>query len=214
MSLEESLAKCAIGTGLAGVACVGAAGTGGLGAAACALSVGAAAVECYGAGKEAWQTYEREHPEEAKEILEREREEREREEKEEAKEEHFFESTSNSDDAWNSVYQAGIDNLVDYSRGVELFARVGPVVFPVQRRLSSLTPSALRVGDPRDAVRQAKARDELVGICQAWVAWRESVKGVRFNSHEHSATLANLINEVTKFTALRHQIKSMEFASP
>lgn len=210
MSIEESLAKCVVGTGLAGVACIGAFGTGGLGAAACGLSVGSAAIDCYGAGKDTWEWYEKNYPQEAKEIIEREREEREREEREALDPSSIIDPHAADDDAWNSVYQAGIDHLSAYSSAVEIYAKIGDSLISVPRSLRFATTKVKNRAGERS---KEQARDALVGVQQSWLAWLDDVEKARFTTIDQAAKLTAMIGSVKKFTAMRHYLKGMKFPS-
>lgn len=210
MSIEESLAQCVLGTGLAGVACLGAAGTGGLGAAACGLSVASAAVDCYGAGKDAWEWYEKNHPEEAREILEREREEREREEREVPDSAEFIDENASDDDSWNSIYQAGIDHLAGYSSGAALYAKIGESFFPVSQKFAHLGSNQR---NRLAANTKEQARDALLGVNQSWLDWLGKVKAARFTTLDQANMLTGMIRNVRKFTAMRHYLKRMTFPS-
>lgn len=208
MSIEESLAQCVLGTGLAGVACLGAAGTGGLGAAACGLSVASAAVDCYSAGKDTWEWYEKNYPEEAREILEREREEREREEREVPDSTELIDESVFDDDSWNSIYQAGIDHLAGYSSGAALYAKIGDSFFPIPNKLASTASSRrLRVA----ASTKEEARDALLSVHESWRAWLGKVQNVHFTTLDQANMLTGMIRNVRKFTAMRHFLKTMTF---
>jgi hypothetical protein len=202
MSIEESLGRCAVGTGLAGVACVAAGGTGGLGAAACGLSVMSASIECYSAGREAWEYYEKNYPEKAREILENERQQ-----DENATPDERLDPSADGDWGWNQFFEAGAQHLVVYSEAIRIFSQERGAWPPVaaNRLLGFKWIASVQSGTFEEN------RDALVNICQSWQAWYDEAKPLKFSTPDDATSVAAMLNSARKFFVLQGRFKAMVF---
>lgn len=196
MSVETEVAMCVLSTAGAGVACMAAMGTGGLGAAGCAIGIGMASVECYEAGQALAESEIDDRPDFIQMPPP----------PEPIDPQGMLDPGANRDASWNLLYEAGARHLAIYNRSVSLTVSSRSINkgFTYQA-----FPSAL-FGVRSPPIDKATKKATLVKLTDDWEKWIDEVRRIRFPTPADVDLVLPSLEAANKFVALRPVFNAMD----
>jgi hypothetical protein len=158
------------------------------------MSMLSAANDCYEAGQEFWKDYEANHPDEAKEILDRERLEKQ-------DPNSCVDPNADSDRAWNHTYSAGAQYLGGYSK-ILGFASQGGFAKSNNLKENGYFEFAIQP----DGEAHGEAKLALIALLDNWAAWYAEVLGLKFSTSEEAALYCDMVNKANRLKAIRKSL--------
>lgn len=198
MSLEGSLAECAISLTSAGMSCAEALETGGIFAYECALEVVEAANDCNDAADQLYEKYQKEQADKLPE----------KDVPQETKPEDHLDPHAKSDESWTIFYQAGKDNfstpnLFPAKPAGDIFQ----TIFGKERKIDIATKTATFKTQVFTPTSLSEGKAALLKILKQWVNWESAVRDLKVTDIEQAKSLSECINNARKVIA--HQ-KALE----
>lgn len=202
MSLEASIASCVVETGLAGLACFGAAETGGLAAATCVGTVAEASISCYEAGKETSEWLQENYPEAYKEPLEIEI-------IKDTEPNQCLDPNADDNKSWNEFYKVGSEQLTIKDSQEKFIPNNLIINF---KNMNLLTEDFVFFKDENSKLTlELSVLKELLLLHEKWSNWYKIVSNLKFSSLDSCILFVNMLNKTLEFINQGNRFKKLDF---